>query len=174
MLLLMKPRVCLAFWVASAHCRLMSSFSSTSTPQVLLCRAAVNFHGKLSLPYQATDLLLTQEQLSFGILSDLLPVLHCSPWDILGDLRTQRGVSWGSERCRQPWPCCLYLPRGALSSEHTSSLSVLREVPSSLTFHPAVSHQAFFCLSWLKVVKNSPCLVAAIERDKATWGFISC
>jgi len=32
-LLLMKPRIRLAFWAASAHCRLMLSFSSTSTPK---------------------------------------------------------------------------------------------------------------------------------------------
>ena len=30
-LLLMQPSVWLAFWAASAHCRLMSSFSSSST-----------------------------------------------------------------------------------------------------------------------------------------------
>jgi len=33
MLLLMQPRIQLAFWAASAHCRLMLSFSSTSTPK---------------------------------------------------------------------------------------------------------------------------------------------
>ncbi|KAK4832076.1 hypothetical protein QYF61_020632 [Mycteria americana] len=32
-LLLMQPRIWLAFWAASTHCQLMSSFSSTSTPK---------------------------------------------------------------------------------------------------------------------------------------------
>lgn len=46
---------------------------------------------ELNLPYQ--DLCQTQELLSFGILSNLLSVLHCSPWDFLGDLCTPTGVS---------------------------------------------------------------------------------
>ena len=32
-LLLVQPRVRVAFWAASTHCRLMSSFSSTTTPR---------------------------------------------------------------------------------------------------------------------------------------------
>jgi len=33
MLLLMKPRIWLAFWAVSAHCQVMLSFRSTSTPK---------------------------------------------------------------------------------------------------------------------------------------------
>jgi len=38
----MQPRIRLAFWAASAHCQVMLSFSSTSTPQVLLLRATLH------------------------------------------------------------------------------------------------------------------------------------
>jgi len=38
----MQPRIQLAFWAARAHRQLSDSFSSTSTPQVRLCRAALN------------------------------------------------------------------------------------------------------------------------------------
>ena len=42
MLLLMQPRIWLVFWPESAHFWCMSSFSSTSYPQILLSRAALN------------------------------------------------------------------------------------------------------------------------------------
>jgi len=32
-LVLMQPRIQLAFWAGSAHCQLMSNFSSTSVPK---------------------------------------------------------------------------------------------------------------------------------------------
>jgi len=74
----------------------------------------------------------------------------------------------------QAAPTPLFIPSlGALSSEHTSPLSVLHAVLFSPTFHPAVSRQAFFCLSWLKVVENSPCSVAAIEREIRLPGALS-
>jgi len=50
MLLLMQPRIWLAFWAASTQCRLVSGFSSTSTPpspspqscsQSVLCPASI-------------------------------------------------------------------------------------------------------------------------------------
>ncbi|PKU39142.1 hypothetical protein llap_10552 [Limosa lapponica baueri] len=42
MLLLMQPRMRLAFWAASAHCWLMLSFSITNTPQDIFIRTALN------------------------------------------------------------------------------------------------------------------------------------
>ncbi|KAK4821667.1 hypothetical protein QYF61_027135 [Mycteria americana] len=42
MLLLTQPRISLAFWAASAHCWLMSSFFIHQYPQVFLGRAALN------------------------------------------------------------------------------------------------------------------------------------
>lgn len=88
---------------------------------------------ELNLPYQ--DLSQTQDLLSFGILPNLLSILHCSPWDFLGDLCTLRGVSWEARAAGVPSPVVYTLP-GALSSEHTSSLLVLCTMLSSPTFHP--------------------------------------
>jgi len=55
-MLLMQPRVWLAFWAASAHCRVMLSFSSTSTPKsfssgLLSVHPAPSLYLCLGLPW---------------------------------------------------------------------------------------------------------------------------
>jgi len=64
--LLMQSRVLLAFWAASAHYHLMSNFSSTSIPKVLLRRAALSQFTMQSILLPA--IALTQGQdLTLGL-----------------------------------------------------------------------------------------------------------
>jgi len=71
------------------------------------------------------------------------------------------------------WPRCFHLPQ---CSRHRAHLPTFCFMCGAIipNFPLCGFTSGFFCLSWLKVVKNSPCLVAVIERDKATWGFVSC
>lgn len=54
MLLWMQLRMRLAFWAASAHCRIMSSFSSTRTPKSFLLILSPSLGSYLGLPWPST------------------------------------------------------------------------------------------------------------------------
>lgn len=90
---------------------------------------------ELNLPYQ--DLPQTQDLLSFGILSNLVscPSLLSVGFPG-GPVHPEKGEL--EDRGLQAAPALLFIPcLGVLSSEHTSSLLVLRTMLSSPIFHPA-------------------------------------
>lgn len=92
-------------------CRLFPFSSKHQSPPARLWFLGFTYMDclELNLPYQ--DLSQTQVLLSFGILSNLLSILHCSPWDFLGDLCTPRGVSWEARAAGGPSPAVHTLPR---------------------------------------------------------------
>ena len=67
-LLLMQPRIWLAFWAVSTHCWVMMSFSSTSTPKSFSSRL-LSIHSPLSL------------HLCLGLPWPMCRTLHLASWD---------------------------------------------------------------------------------------------
>jgi len=149
----MQPRIWLAFWTGSAHCWLILSFSSTSTPKsssgLLSSYSPPSLYLCLGLP-RPTCRTLHLALLNFMLFTQAHLSSHPSEWHLFPPACQPHHTTW----CHRQNYCQCTVP---LSMSPTKTAPAPVPTPEHTTCHwSPPGHRAFDCNSLCASIKPVP------------------